>query len=441
MNNLKRLGYFILLSSFFMSPLFQVLCEAEDSQPEILNLSQVLLRAEQFSPDLKASSEGERAGQQSVRIEQSLYYPTLDLTAVDSAGFPASANAPIGFNGVMSSPYRAGLSGGAYSTFTFFDLTREYGVKAAHLDLQSLQEETQVRRLQIDLQAMNLYMDAVLDLAQRDTWRRIQDEVDRLYGVVKKFVRNGQYSEVTTWLLKNQSEQALRKQEDFDVAYHSALRRIEINIGAKPDSVSVQGLSTLEPVFNELSRHHLPESPLLTLPQFQTKASQARTMKQSAQNYPRLFGIASAGAMEDSRLVPVQNFAGWIGLTFPIFEGFRISSEEERAKAQAERSADMSRQAQIELADSDIQFQQQTSTHQSDVKHYLVEREDAMQALNLAEHRYVTFVGDLADVRDSLYSYESAENGLNSAQVELYRSKLSLVIIDGGYLDQGSASN
>ncbi len=360
----------------------------------------------------------------------------FDVTAVDSTGFPASANAPVGFNGVMSSPFRVGLSGGAYTTFTFFDLTREYGVQAAHYGVQESQEEIKVRRLEVDLKAMNLYMDAVYNSSQREAWKGIQHEVERLYSVVKKFVKNGQYSEVTSWLLKNQNEQALRKQEDFELAYQAALRRIEIYTGAPEFSVSIQGLSTLEPTVKELSKHRLAQSPLITQPKVQTEVSRAVTSEQSAQNWPRILGIASTGGMSNSRLVPIQNYAGWIGLTFPIFEGFRISAEQERAQAEAEKNSDQARQAELDLEDADARFDQETKTHQSDIKHFQIEREDALKALKLAEHRYVTFVGDLADVRDSLYSYESAEGGLNAAEVELYRSILSRALMDGGFLAQ-----
>lgn len=417
---------------FMISPAQRGLANAHGDAP--LSLSDVILRAEQFSPNLKAAEERENSARQSLRISQSLYYPTLDAVALDSTGFPSSAKEPAGFNGVMSSPYRVGLAGGAYSTFTFFDLTREYGVKVARFGIQLSHEETKVRRLDVDLTAMNLYVDAVLDLAQRETWKGIQNEIDRLYSVVKKFVRNGQYSEVTSWLLKNQTEQALRKQEDFDLAYRAALHRIEIDIGAPPSSITIQGLSTLEPALNELTQHHLAESPLVTRPQAQTQTSQAVVLEQSAQNWPRLLGIASAGAMDDSRLLPVQNYSAWIGLTFPIFEGFRITAEEQKAQAEAERSAYLAKQAQLELEDTDTKLNQQTLTHQSDVKHYRAEREYALKALKLAEYRYTTFIGDLADVRDSLYSYEDAESGLNAAQVDLYRSLLSRAIIDGGYL-------
>jgi outer membrane protein TolC len=429
---MKRSLPLIACLLFFSSKAFP----GEVSKESALSLSEVILRAEQYSPNLKAAEEGEHSARQSVRISQSLYYPTLDVTAVDSTGFPASANAPLGFNGLMSSPFRVGLTGGAFTTYSFFDLTREYGVKAAHYNLQASQEETKVRRLEVDLKAMNLYMDAVLDLAQRDTWKGIQGEVDRLYGVVKKFVRNGQYSEVTSWLLKNQTEQALRRQEDFDLAYRAGLRRIEIYIGAPAGSLSISGLQTLQPTVDELATHHLAESPLVSQPKVQTEVSQAMTMEESAQNWPRLLGMASAGAMDDSRLEPKQNYSAWIGLTFPVFEGFRISAEEQRARAEAEKIGDQARQAELEIEDSDTQYDQQTNTHRSDITHFKIERDDALKALKLAEHRYITFVGDLADVRDSLYSYESAESGLNAAQVELFRSMLSRAIVDGGYLIQ-----
>jgi outer membrane protein TolC len=421
----------ILFLSLYVSSSF-----AESPSEKPLELADVLLRAEQYSPNLKSAEQEEFSAQQSVRISMSLYYPTLDATALDSTGFPASARAPSTFNGLMSSPYRVGISAGAFSTYTFFDLTREYGVKAAKYGVQASGEDIKVQRLDVDMQAMNLYMDAVLNLAQRESWKGIQDEVDRLYAVVKKFVRNGQYSEVTSWLLKNQTERALRQQEDFDLSYQAALRRIEIAIGAPEGTVTVAGLSQLPATLQELESHRLPESPLISLPKVQTEVSQAVTQQQSAQNYPRLYGLASVGGMDDSRLEPKQDYSAWIGVTVPIFEGFRITAEEQRARAEAESTSDRAKQAELDVADSDTRFDQQTKIHKSDIEHLQIERDDALKALKLAEHRYVTFVGDLADVRDSLYSYESSESDLNAAQVELYRSKLARAIIDGGYLVQ-----
>lgn len=398
-----------------------------------LSLTEILLMAERYSPDLKAASQSEESARQNLRISQSLYYPTLFATAVDSAGYPASAVAPDGFNGLMGSPFRVGVTGGVYTTYVLFDLAREYGVTTSRYGIDAAREQKKLTQLDIDLRAMNLYMDAVLNLTQRDAWEGIQREIERLYGVVRRFVRSGQYSDVTQWLLKGHLEGALRRKENFDYAYATALRRIEIFTGAQPGSLRLQGVSSLEPALADLSRNRHPESPLVTSPRLRARVSQAAVSVQSAQNYPTLVGIASLGAMEGSRLVPRQDYAGWIGLTFPIFEGFRVSADIDRARADALRSSDLADQARLDLADADERYRQDIHARETDVLHDRAERDYALQALRLAEHRYVTFVGDLADVRDSLTLYETAESRLNADQVEVYRSRLAQAITDGGY--------
>lgn len=398
-----------------------------------LSLIDILLMAEHYSPRLKAADESVASAKQVLRADESLYYPSLFATAVDSVGYPASGVAPDGFNGQMSSPFRVGITGGVYTTWMLFDLAREYSVRTSKFGIHAARERTRLERLDIDLRAMNLYLDAVLNRRQRDAWEGIQHEIERLYGVVRKFVRSGQYSDVTQWLLKGHLEGALRRKEDFDFAYVTALRRIEIFTGASPGSLSLQGFSSLDPALATLSRNREPQSPIVTAPRLQARVSESAVSVQTAQNWPTLVGIGSAGMMESSRLVPRQDYAGWIGLSFPIFEGFRITADIDRARADAQRSSDLADQALLDLADADERFRQQIHARETDIRHDRAEREFALKGLHLAEHRYVTFVGDLADVRDSLTEYETAESRLNADQVELYRSKLAQTITDGGY--------
>lgn len=404
-----------------------------------LSLVDTIELAERYSPDMKAAEEGEREASERIRIGESYYYPTLDFTAVDSTGFAASAAAPPGFDGLMDSPYRVGWAAGAFSRLTLFDLTREYGVRAAKSGLRAARGGTEVTRLEVDLTAMNLFMDAVLDQRQRDVWKAIQSEVDRIYGVVKKFVRNGQYSEVTQWLLKDQSELSIQKQEVFEQGYLAAIRRLEILTGSPDGSILSTGVEgsveSLEAILARLS-HNIPvESPLIASPRLSAQTSHEFASQQAAQNYPRLLGVASAGAMDDSRLVSTQNYSAWIGITFPVFEGFRISAEAEQARAEAARKDDFVDQARVKLADSETRYLEEAKSREIDSKHFGVQRLYAIRAMKLAEHRLVTFVGDLADVRDSLYSYEAAESGLSAAQIELFRAKFAQFMIQGAHAD------
>jgi outer membrane protein TolC len=402
-----------------------------------LSLRDVLALAEGYSPGIKASAQEELAADQAIRERQSRYYPTLDALVVDSAGFPASAGAPQGFDGLMLSPYRVGVSGGVFTTVTFFDVTREYGVQAARLGLHSAREQTQVSRLQVDLQAMNLYMDAIVSREQRDAWTEIQGEIDQLYKLIKKYVKNGQYSEVTQWLLKDQNERALRNQEVFDQHYRSALRRIEILTGSPEGSIALADTKSLDQTLAKLFRNTPEESPLVKSPKFRADTAHAVVSQQSALNYPRIVAVGSAGGMHHSRLVPVDNYSGWIGLTVPIFEGFKISAEEKQAEAEAQKSDDLLDQARLGLADTDTKYAEDAKAREIEVRRFQTQREYSLKALKLSERRYVGFVGSLPDVRDSLYAYEDAESGLNQSRAELYRAQFAQAIVDGATISSG----
>lgn len=421
---------------------------AHTADRRTFSLLETLRMAENFSPNVKAAERNEEAAHQSLRISLSLYYPTLDATLVDSTGFPGAyllpngfntlpggyGNLSDGFNGLMNSPYRVGLAGGVFTTLTFFDLSREYRRRASSQEILFAQEQIKLSKLNVDLQTMNLYLNAVSNRAQRDAWREIQTEINRLYGVVKKYVRNGQYSQVTQWLLKSQSEDAERRMANLDIAYQQALHEIEIETGLEAGSLDVQGLSTIEEGLNELSKAKLPQSPLVEAPKLLANANHEFAAQQSALNWPKILGVASAGGMENSRLVPLKHYSVWIGLTIPIFKGFRISAEASRATAEAERQEEISRNAQLELAKLNAKYQMETQARINDLKKFQIQRDLSLKAMKLAEYRLVTFIGDLADVRDSLYSYVTAESGLKSAEIEAYRSKLAQAIVNGGIL-------
>lgn len=436
MNGKLHLGAVCIAVFFEISAAFALDRKTIDISKAPLGLEEVILLAEQYSPSIKAGRHGEREASEGVRIGYSAYYPTLDFVAVDSTGFPASASvAPFGFNGLMMSPFRDGLSGGVYSTLTLFDLTREYRIQAAKSDLQAAQGRTGVTRLQVDLNAMNLYLNAMLNRTQHAIWKQIQGEIERLYGVIQKFVRSGESSEVTQWLLKYQLEQALQKQKVYDEAYQATSRQIEILIGAAENSIALLGLETTSAVLQAFQKSLPSESPLIAQPRLEAQTFVAFASQQSAQNWPRLLGLASAGALENARLVPLQNYSAWIGLTFPLFEGFRISAQEQAAHAAAARKASLIDEAKLALANTNTQYAEQIKAREIDVEQFKKQKDYARKALKLSEYRYHTFVGHLADVRDSLYSYEAAASGLSSAEVELIRAKLAQAIVNGATLE------
>ena len=400
-------------------------------QAKALSLSDVIRLSEQYSPDLKAALSSEQASSESIRVNESRYFPTLDFAALDSTGFPASARPPAdGFNGLIDSPYRSGWSLGGFSTLTLFDLTREFGVQAAKANLTASVARTSLTMLQLDMTVANLYLDTVRDQALRESWAEIQSEIERVYDTVKKFVRNGQYSEVTEWLLKYQREQAIMKQATYAEATAGDLRQLEILCGMSAGTLVVSGIDDLKASLQQIQPPS-GESPFVLTPRLDAVVSQSQASQQNAQNFPRLLGIASAGTMDDSRVVPKQNYSAWIGFTVPIFEGFRISAEVQRARAQAEQQTQLANQAELQLQEADTRYLTDAKTRDFEVQSFQTQNGFSREALRLSLYRYRTFVGNLADVRDSLYSYEASKTGLDISRVESYRAKLLRALISG----------
>lgn len=429
--------FFQLLSCLIM---FLLAIRAVAEEKKVLSLLDVLRYAEDYSPNIKSSEKSIEVAHQNLRISQSYYFPNLNLTIVDSFGFPASVNPPVGFNGLMNSPYRVGLSGGIFSSVTLFDLTRKYNTEVAKLGIRAAQERKRLSRLHVDLKAMNLYLNAVLYKNQVETWKGIQSKVVHLYKLIKSYVRNGQYSEVTKWLLKNQIEEAQRQEENAKFAFEAALQQLKVEIGLQTVPIEVDNVSTLAEGLKVLTESRYSKSPLLEVPQLEAEIAHSFALRESALHWPRLFGTASVGFMENSRLISKESYAFWVGLSVPVFEGFRIDAEVARARAQAYRSEDLSRQAEYELVESNTSLQQEINSRLNDWKKYQVEKKYAQKALSLAEYRLNTFVGSLSDVRDALKSIEIAEIGSNIAQIELFRAKLTLSLIDGGFFISSSFS-
>lgn len=399
--------------------------------PAPLTLMQVLARAEQSSPALNGARQAEEAASQEIRAQLSAYYPDLGVAAVGSMGFPASAGAPAGFNGVSVSPFREGWSYDAFATLSIFDLSRELGVRAARYRYDASREETEADRVRLDLQAMNLYLDAVLARKEQTIWTDMRGVIDRLNGLVGKLVRNGQYSEVTSWLLKVQDERAAARAEGFRVALASARSQLEALLGAEPGTVDVASEDSLDAVLRALPTKSAVESPLVSAPRLEARTASAVVDLRNAENFPRLLGAASAGQMADARLVPEQNYAAWIGITLPIFEGFRVEAEVSAARAEAERSADSIGQAQLDLRITDDQYAARAETGEIEVRHLEAQVQYATRALELAEKRYRIFTGGLADVRDSLAAYEEALSSRETARIDLARAQLARALVDG----------
>ncbi|HEX4049082.1 MAG TPA: TolC family protein, partial [Elusimicrobiota bacterium] len=173
-------------------------------QARELTLREALAAVEKEDPRIKAAEERQVQASDSVSIAESSYYPTVSFGAVQTYGFPGSSGGALQMQGLLSSPYRSGPAAGLFSQLTVFDLQREYGLKVSRYRLRSAAERERIQRLQTDLQALDLFVEAALDRSQWETWRRIGEQTQAVADIVQRFARTGQHSVVSLRLVEDQ---------------------------------------------------------------------------------------------------------------------------------------------------------------------------------------------------------------------------------------------
>ncbi len=401
------------------------------SQNEELGLKQFLSLTEQNSPSLKAENYREEEVNQSARAEDSGFFPTLDASAVDSSGFPGSASGLDGFSGLVASPYRKGAAADAFIKWDLLDLSQWSRSAAAHDEVDAIREKTKLQTSLVDQKALEIYLGTVLLRGNRDAWQSLADELTEIQNTVRRFVRNGQYSEVQGLLIQDQLSEALLQVDDYDRQYQAGLARIALLTGLADKSFSCP--SPTQFAGEELgSIQNLGASPLISLTKLEAKTARAVVSKYSMENLPKLEVAGSAGFMDETRLEPSQDYSVFVGVTLPIFEGFRIDAEEKGAEAEAQaRDSDVAA-AQLDLDDLNIGYSESIQQFQVELKTLLEEQGNADRAADLAKQRYLSFLGPLSDLQQALKDKVDVDVQLAEVKTRLWLAEGNQYLVNGG---------
>jgi outer membrane protein TolC len=362
------------------------------SQNEELGLKRFLNLAEQNSPSLKAAGYRENEVNQSARAAE----------ATD-----------------------------AFVKWDLLDLSQWSRSAAAHDEVDAIREKTKFQTVVVDQKALEIYFETILLRGDRDAWQGLADELTDIQNTVKRFVRNGQYSEVQGLLIQDQLSEALLQVDDFDRQYQAGLSRIALLTGLADKSFSCP--SPTEFTGGELGAvESANSSPLISLAQLEAKAAHEVVSKYSRENLPRLEVAGSAGFMDETRLEPSQDYSVFVGVTLPIFEGFRIDAEEKGAEAEAQaRDADVAA-AQLALDDLNIGYNESIQQFQEEFKTLLVEQVDADRASTLAKQRYLTFLGPLSDLQQALKDKVNVDVRMADVKTRLLLAEGNQYLVNGG---------
>jgi outer membrane protein len=401
------------------------------TQTTELGLKQALQLAEQNSPSLRASAFRENEAKELTGAADAGFFPTLDAAAVDSSGFPGSASGLDGFLGLVASPYRKGAAADAFAKWDLLDLSQWHRSAAAHDEYQASRERTQFQAAVVDQQALEIYLETVRLRGNRDAWQHLADELTDIKNTVDHFVRNGQYSEVQGLLIQDQLSNAQLEEDDFDRQYQAGLSRLSLLTGMVDKSFSCP--APAEFTGGELA--NLPNSgtsPLVSQAVLEAKAAQETVSKYSTENLPKLEVAGSAGFMDETRLEPSQDYSVFVGVTMPVFEGFRIDAEEKGAQAEAQaRESDVAAD-QLALNDLNVGYSETIQEAQAELTILSQEEERAVKAVALAKQRYLNFLGPLSDLQQALKDSVGVETQTADVKTRLLLAEGSQYLVNGG---------
>lgn len=426
---IQRIRYIIVIYIYLISTASSI---AVTNIGKMLSLKEVVQLTEKASPELRISSQRKQEAHLSTTVARSALLPKLDLSAADSWGYPGSSSpVPLEFGGLLTSPFRVGATAGLIGRLTIFDLGQWRGLEESQENVRIATEQSEVTRIQVDQTAINLYFEAATYRGESEAWENTISRLDPILRYIKKLVKNGQYSEVQRLLLEDQlSEAELKKAVSWD-HYQMSLKRLALFTGLTDSPIQIPpGSSLITAKIQDVAQNL--ESPVLRRAQAEIRAAKVSASKISAQHLPKLYAAGSAGFMESSRLVTKQDISGWIGVTVPLFEGFRINAESERAKVIANEKEDNLIATQLVFEDLNTQYDDTIRSERIQLAFLARERTQATQALELTRQRYLAFLEPVLNLKEAIRNLTRIDTQINKSSAQLLRAQANKLVLNGG---------
>lgn len=394
-----------------------------------ISIDEVLRLAAINSPRLTAAQFREIAAAKSVDIARATYFPTLSAEAIDSTGFAGSSGL-IGVGGLMGSPYRSGASGGLVAEQTIWDFGRTYyDVEASRHEVEFSRQDTRVTLYQVKQLALQTYYECAFDRSQSEVWGRLVGESGLITREAQHFVNTGQVSIVDRYLSSAQTEEAKTAQAFYTERLKKAEQELAVIMGVPAGGFTCPVLpgaltSTLNPDMG------IEYSPVLRRAMAGAKAARARMQQQEANFYPKIVAVASAGGMEDARLVTKQDYAAGIGLIWPLFD-MHTSGEIQRAKAVASEKNHEVAAEKLYLQEMNAKYDNIIQSAKVRLKHLDAECIIADKAFSVAKKRYFSLEGTLIDLREAFRNLSRVLSEIQETQTRYLQASGSKALLNG----------
>ncbi len=407
-----------------------------------LNVKDVLILAEDYSPDLRVARQREIEAEKNIHIQEAYLYPTLDAGGVATTGFPGfnnqmsisgpGYNNDLGAQGMYASPYAETPAGGLTSQLDVVDLKIPFRIRQAKALYQAEKARTEIVRYQVDWSALKFYFHSVRDIGLQRVWDEIlQVKTEPVSREVIHFVNRGQHNMADELLIRDMVEEARLEKEAYHALYGQAIAKLGIYIGKDSTDLAVADPSSLsEDVLTVLTSTSV--SAYISQAEFHSTSAHEFLSSRKAENYPRVTAKASIGGATGARFVGTQDYAAGVGVSVPIFEGFGIESRIEQAKARAKEKDEAVDSLKLFVAVANKTYDERIAYDSAQLKYLDRELKTDIAAYNVSLHRYLTYVGPLVDVREAIRDLERVETQIVDDKTDLLLALTSKVILNGG---------
>jgi len=392
-----------------------------------ISLEEVLRTAEENSPHLTVAKLMEIAAAKNADIIASKYFPEIKLDSIYSLGFPASSGiTEVG--GIMSSPYRSGLSFGIVAKQSVFDFGRtNHAIKAAKHEVELSEQNTRVKVVEIKSLALQKYYECSSFRTQQDLWRYFANESKFLTKEIEHFVDTGQRSVVDKYLSESQTEEAISLEAYFAERMKQTLRELKVIMGTPREHFNC-ALITEPQADTPTLKYSIDSTPLIARAIIEAKVAEEKLKEAKANLYPEIIATTSYGYMDKARLVPKKNYAVGVGISIPVFD---LPS-----KSRVNKAAILAHAKKIAIA-SEKQFieeilgsyEETIKSSEVFLKHLAKEAGIASEAFNVAKNRYISLEGTLIDVRESFRNLIRVRTELLNTQTKLLQTRGAKILL------------
>ncbi len=397
-----------------------------------LTLDKILSSAEEVNPGIKFSQAMEKKAEASASVVSSFDYPNLDLSASDSIGLSTPYYpTPFAYDGLLNSSYRRWAGADLVIRWNILDVSRWHDLDQHHEKIHSAEENIRVKRLEIYQQALQLYLQASLLRGQREVWGDIADKSKEILKVASGFVHTGEYNEDKMLVIKIEKEEAETERDSFEEKYRKTLRKLALLTGLDDKGMECPLPSALDEGILRVIQEG-SSSPYLTFAQSEIKAARATYDKSSAERLPKLFVMGSVGALEGLPLAPQDDYSAWVGINLPLFDGYRIGSEEKERKAEINEKEERLKDAQLDVDELNTQYDEKINVAHIRIPLLEQESKDANRSFVVARQRFLSYRETVVIVRESLRDLSFIETQVNDSKIELLTALGLKSFLNGG---------